>query len=325
MSIVRENNTLRITFEDDTWRDGVEGVLTVTDGTTPFYTADTWQIDGVNTLRSGQIGNSGISETTLTVTLVEDGSIAFSYIVSSETNYDWLYVLVDGTEALKKSGTGTSTFTDFSYDLASGTHTITLRYTKDGSNSTGKDAGAFGYFLFTGVEPPYAKKYLLTDFNGKIYTLVDGAVTEITDAVAADLGETTFFQEKGFDTLPTSEQITSLTKPVIYRWSDGNPKAMKAKVTAVPKKQTISCVADLSSPTIHGITQMTAVYTGTVTVSYSFDGTTYTDAVDMATLLGADVATLYSGAQTNKKIWFKFMIDGASSSLTNFIITYKND
>ena len=96
-------------------------------------------------------------------------------------------------------------------------------------------------------------------------------------------------------------------------------------VKAVPKKQTISCVADLSHETIHGITQMTAVYTGTVTVSYSFDGTNYTDVVDMATFLATDCATLYSSAQANKKIWFKFMIDGDSSSLTNFIITYKND
>lgn len=316
---------MRITFEDDTWKEGVESILSVADGTTPFYTADTWQIDGVNTLRSGQIGNSGISETTLTITLAEAGSIAFSYILSSEANYDWLIVLVDGAQVLKQSGTGTSTFTDFTYELSAGTHTIVLRYTKDGSQSRGNDAGAFGYFLFTGVEPPYAKKYLLTDFNGKIYTLVNGVVTEITDAVAADLGEASFFQEKGFDTLPTSEQITSITKPVIYRWSDGTPKAMQAAVKAVPKKQMISCVADLSHETIHGITQMTAVYTGTVTVSYSFDGTTYTDAVDMATFLATDCATLYSGAQANKKIWFKFMIDGASSSLTNFVITYKND
>ena len=47
MSLIRENNTMRITFEDDTWKEGVEGIISVTDGTTPFYTADTWQIDGV--------------------------------------------------------------------------------------------------------------------------------------------------------------------------------------------------------------------------------------------------------------------------------------
>ena len=224
MSIIREDNTMRITFEEDTWKQGEEGILSVTDGTTPFYSADTWKEDGKNTLRSGQITDSGTSETTLTVTLSEEGSMTLSYIVSSEQNYDWLHVLVDGTEVLKKS----------------------LRYTKDGSQSRGNDACGIGYLLFTGVEPPYAKKYLMTDFNGKIYTLVDGVVTEITDAVAADLGEASYFQKKGFDTLPTSEQLTSLTKPVLYRWSDGKPKAMTASVKAVPKKQTIAALQILA-------------------------------------------------------------------------------
>jgi hypothetical protein len=120
MSIIREDNTMRITFEEDTWKQGEEGILSVTDGTTPFYSADTWKEDGKNTLRSGQITDSGTSETTLTVTLSEEGSMTFSYIVSSEQNYDWLHVLVDGTEVLKKSGTGVSTFTEFTYALAAG-------------------------------------------------------------------------------------------------------------------------------------------------------------------------------------------------------------
>ena len=42
MSIIREDNTMRITFEEDTWKQGEEGILSVTDGTTPFYSADTW-------------------------------------------------------------------------------------------------------------------------------------------------------------------------------------------------------------------------------------------------------------------------------------------
>jgi hypothetical protein len=38
-----------------------------------------------------------------------------------------------------------------------------------------------------------------------------------------------------------------------------------------------------------------------------------------------DCDALYSGAQAKKKIWFEFMIEGKTSSLTNFVITYKND
>ena len=88
MSIIREDNTMRITFEEDTWKQGEEGILSVTDGTTPFYSADTWKDDGKNTLRSGKITDNGTSETMLTVTLSEDGSMTLSYIVSSEQNYD---------------------------------------------------------------------------------------------------------------------------------------------------------------------------------------------------------------------------------------------
>ena len=80
MSIQREDNTMRITFEDDTWKQGEEEILSVADGTTPFYSAETWQVAGVNTLRSGQITDNGTSETSLTVTLAEAGSLAFSYI-----------------------------------------------------------------------------------------------------------------------------------------------------------------------------------------------------------------------------------------------------
>lgn len=45
----------------------------------------------------------------------------------------------------------------------------------------------------------------------------------------------------------------------------------------------------------------------------------------MAAFLEADCDALYSGAQAKKKIWFEFMIEGKTSSLTNFVITYKND
>jgi hypothetical protein len=45
----------------------------------------------------------------------------------------------------------------------------------------------------------------------------------------------------------------------------------------------------------------------------------------MAAFLEADCDALYSGAQAKKKIWFEFMIEGKTFSLTNFVITYKND
>lgn len=85
----------------------------------------------------------------------------------------------------------------------------------------------------------------------------------------------------------------------------------------------ISAVADLHHQTILGITGITAVYEGNITVSYSYDGITYTDPVPMADFLGSDPDALYKGA-VNKMIYFKFVIEDQNSSLTNFVISYRN-
>ena len=68
---------------------------------------------------------------------------------------------------------------------------------------------------------------------------------------------------------------------------------------------------------------MTAVYEGDVTASVSYDGTTYTDPVSMADFLQSDVDAMFQAA-TNKQIYFKFVLEDKASSLTNFVITYKN-
>lgn len=324
MSAERSGNTAVITFEDDTWKTAAPDVFTVSDGSTPFFSSALWTLDGKNTLRSGSITHSGTSETIITATLVEAGSIALKYIVSSEGNFDKLHVLIDGTEVVTASGISVTSFTEYRGDLASGEHVITLRYTKDGSASAGNDACAIGSITLAGVAPPYMRKYLMSDFDGKIYTIIDGVVTEIAGAALTDLGEKAFFELNGTDDKPTSAQILSLTRPVIYRWSDGDTTRMKAVVTAVPKPQVISAVADLSHETILGITEMTAVYEGTVTVSYSYDGSTYTDPVAIADFLAFDKDALYNGASDSKKIYMKFTITGKESSLTNFVITYLN-
>jgi hypothetical protein len=322
MGVVRKKNQAIVTFEDDAWKTAAPDVFSVADGTTPFYSADTWLNDGKNTLRSGAIGNSGTSETTITFTFTEAGSISLNYIVSSESNYDKLHIFVDGTEVVTASGTTATSFASYSKTVEAGSHVLKLQYTKDSSQSKGKDAGAIGFITVIGVVRDYQTRYLLSDFNGKIYTVIDGTVTELTDATAANLQEKAYYEAHGFVDDPTSAQITSLTKPVIYRWTDKSVDAMKAEVTAVPQAQTIRTVADMSDATIKGISQITAVYTGNINVSYSYDDVTYTEPVAMADFLTLDVSTLYASA--NGKVYFKFVIVDENSALTNFVITYVN-
>lgn len=322
MSVTRDGNVCRITFEDDSWKDAAPEIYSVVDGATPFYSADTWLLDEKQTLRSGAIGNNGTSETTITVIFSEGGKINLSCAVSSEKNYDKLHVLVDGTEKITISGT--VNFTEYEFDVEMGTHVVVFRYTKDGSGSSGKDAGAIGYLQFTGVAVPYEIRYLMCDFEGKVYTVENGQVKEVPELERANLTTKTVFQEYGFEEAPSSEQIASLTKPVLYRWCEEDIASLHAEVAATPRAQTIRAVADMTHESILGILSMTSVYSGNVTVSYSYDDAAYTDPVPMDDFLQTDPAGLYDAAES-KMLYFKFVLGDTEASLTNFVITYKND
>lgn len=321
MSVIREENICRIIFTDELWKDAAEDVYTVADGDVPFFVSDTWSYEENTTLRSGVISHNKKSETTITVNFVEDGTLKMAVASSSEGTHDALKIIIDDEE--KQSISGITDFVEYEFVMAKGEHTILLRYQKDGSVSKGNDAVALGYIEFIGVEAPYLYRYLLSDFNKKVYTITDGEVKEIPGLEATALKTKDVFVEYGFAKKPEGALLLSLTHPVLYRWSDGDNRTIKAKATAIVKPQTISATADLSNTTIKGIAGMTAVYDGDVTASISYDGTTYTDAVAMADFLKTDADSMYKAAK-NKKLYFKFVIGDSSSSLTNFVITYKN-
>ena len=88
--------------------------------------------------RSGLIGDS---ELTVLRTVVQGkGTLSFSWMVSSESSYDRLHFIVDGSEVSVISGErGWATVT---HDITSdGSHTIEWKYDKDSSVSNGSDCG----------------------------------------------------------------------------------------------------------------------------------------------------------------------------------------
>lgn len=322
MSVIRDDNICLIYFDDEEYRNGVANVYEVVDGTTPFFISSDFSYCDKTTLRSGKITHNGTSETTFNLVFSESGFINLNCAVSSEKNYDKLHVLLDGAEKILISGT--VDFTEYSFDVKEGKHTLVFRYTKDGSGNTGKDACAIGYLKLTGVEPPYVKKYLMADFEDNVYTIVNDEVKQVTSLTRSDLNIKSCFEEFGFNVLPTSEQLLSLTKPALFKWSDGVAKRLNANIRAIPNSQTIKAIADMSNITIKGISSITSVYSGDVLISYSYDDLTYTEFVNMEEFLSIDVDELYNNA-TNKIIYFKLVIENEKSSLTNFVITYKNE
>ena len=168
-------------------------------------------------------------------------------------------------------------------------------------------------------------KYLMSDFNGKVYTISDGVVTELPELSRSDLYRSDLFKVYGFDNIPTSQQITSLTRPVIFRFSEKEEAEMRAVINAIPRVQYIRAFADLNNPSIKGISGMTAVYSGNVKVSYSYDNVNYTAQESMDSFLNKNVEEIYGGLQQNKKIYFRFVLMDENASFTNFVMTYRND
>ena len=103
-----------------------------------------WFVDTVTyasspgSARSGRISDNG--RTSLTTTVQGKGTLTFKWRTSSESNYDKLHFIVDGTEVTNSSGerswaTYTRTFT------TDATHTVAWKYDKDDIVSKGSDCG----------------------------------------------------------------------------------------------------------------------------------------------------------------------------------------
>lgn len=77
------------------------------------------------------------STSSYTITATSPTTITFSYSVSSESSCDILYILKNGETLVNASGIYTS-YVDYSVELGAG-ETLTFRYRKDGSVSSGSD------------------------------------------------------------------------------------------------------------------------------------------------------------------------------------------
>lgn len=175
-----EISTLHIDFADNTWLNAFPHIYNfVNTSSIPWKVDTTFQYNEQSTLRSGGIGNSGSTKITFNFTLLEAGSITFSYCITSEKNYDWLTVTIDNVQRVRVSGS--YAWTVYTQQLDAGEHTVTFSYSKDSSGSIGVDAAGIGYIELTGVLPNYNTYYLIHDLNtGKYYANVEGSLTETT-------------------------------------------------------------------------------------------------------------------------------------------------
>ena len=107
-------------------------------GTAPWFSQTVVTHDGVDAAQSGDIGDSQFS--TMETTVTGPGTLTFWWSVSSESGFDYLVFIANGVEQSGKIS-GTVGWTQKSYELTAGTHVLQWKYYKDGSVSSGSDAG----------------------------------------------------------------------------------------------------------------------------------------------------------------------------------------
>lgn len=109
----------------------------LTAGSTRWIAQTTTTHDGVDATRSGILTNN--QSNYMETSTAGPRALSFWWKVSSEAKYDFLRFYVDGIQIYGISGE--QPWTMQNYLLPSGIHTLRWSYTKDGSLSTGSDAG----------------------------------------------------------------------------------------------------------------------------------------------------------------------------------------
>ncbi|MCD4795473.1 MAG: T9SS type A sorting domain-containing protein [Bacteroidales bacterium] len=111
-----------------------------------------WTIDadahgGTYSAKSGNISDNQESEISVTINVADEGELTFWYKVSSETCCDELHFYIDGIE---KDNYVDGSWTEISYPVTAGVHTLKWAYEKDYSISNGSDCAWIDDITFPG-------------------------------------------------------------------------------------------------------------------------------------------------------------------------------
>lgn len=116
---------------------------------------------------------------------------------------------------------------------------------------------------------PYVTKYLVRD-SGKLYTVTDGALSEIIGTLNAEL-----FKSSGADDIPDGALLIGLTAPEVLCWTNAEelPK-LTATVQGMPtgSHDIVSDNIPLNKGNIFGINSVEATASDNATYLLSFDG-----------------------------------------------------
>ena len=175
--------------------------------------------------------DNSVSEETFTFTLSTEGTLLFDWFVSSEGNYDWLRVYLDGMMVLEVSGVDNGTYiNDF---MSSGEHTLVVQYSKDSSVNNGDDQASVTNICVYGIAEEIGEATvdglsykLMDDGTATVSALADNTMTDVvipatitvegTEYAVTSIGERAFERLNGITSVTISEGVTSVGHFAFY-------------------------------------------------------------------------------------------------------------
>ena len=132
---------------------------------------ETTTFDSWTSTNKGQSSSTSSYKYTFDTTV--GSKLSFDWSVSSEANYDKLYVILDGTTVLTKSGVYSSNY-EYTFTVA-GSHTLEVRYTKDGSVNNNDDKAEIHNVKLTKTINKPADVVLPDNYEGESYVIGESA------------------------------------------------------------------------------------------------------------------------------------------------------
>lgn len=195
----QEDKTLEVTFRGssyDSYAKEYTGVVSIP--STVNFAANEFVIKDVLsdwTSTNKEHGKSSQNDYTFVANVGD--KLQFNWEVSSESGYDWLIITLDGVEIIKKSGTESGMFEKV-FD-ADGTHTLVVKYTKDGSLSYGKDEGKVSKLNLISADTHSEGVYTVTGINEyAFYNCSDLSSIKIPNTLT-NIGDMAFYGCNGLE------------------------------------------------------------------------------------------------------------------------------
>jgi len=176
------------------------------DGQADWLISNTVYNSGLYAAESGNITDDETSILKIFVNIGIEGELSFYKKVSSEEDYDFLTFKIDGLE--QENWSGEIDWTQNTYNLATGSHTLEWIYSKDFSVSTGQDKAWVDDIIF----PPFASDatVIQTNITNDIVAYPNPFTNEVNFANNEEFIKIEIFNNKGqlIEIIENSEKPT---------------------------------------------------------------------------------------------------------------------